>query len=107
MGYIYNYDLGKLFVWVLRNYEEVDPIILTGDEEAELSITDTAKLVLKAFDYKGEVKYDASKSDGQLRKTASNAKLRRYLPDFKFTPMAVAIPEVVQWFKDNYDIARK
>lgn len=31
------------------------------------------------------VKYDTSKSDGQFKKTASNAKLRKYLPDFKFT----------------------
>ncbi len=30
--------------------------------------------------------YDASKADGQIKKTASNAKLRKYLPDFKFTP---------------------
>ena len=32
-------------------------------------------------------KFDTSKSDGQYKKTASNAKLRSYLPDFKFTPI--------------------
>ena len=32
------------------------------------------------------VKFDTTKSDGQFKKTASNAKLRQYLPDFKFTP---------------------
>ena len=31
--------------------------------------------------------YDTSKSDGQFKKTASNAKLRKFLPDFKFTPI--------------------
>lgn len=31
--------------------------------------------------------HDTSKSDGQFRKTASNGKLRKYLPDFKFTPV--------------------
>ena len=31
------------------------------------------------------VKYDTSKSDGQFKKTASYAKLRKYLPNFKFT----------------------
>lgn len=30
--------------------------------------------------------YDTSKADGQFKKTASNAKLRKRLPDFKFTP---------------------
>lgn len=31
------------------------------------------------------MQYDVSKSDGQYKKTASNAKLRRYLPEFQFT----------------------
>lgn len=29
---------------------------------------------------------DASKADGQYKKTASNEKLLKYIPDFKFTP---------------------
>lgn len=24
-------DLARLFVWVIRNYEEIDPIILSGE----------------------------------------------------------------------------
>ena len=31
------------------------------------------------------LQFDTSKSDGQHKKTASNAKLRSYLPDFQFT----------------------
>lgn len=36
------------------------------------------------------MKFDTSKADGQYKKTASNAKLRKYLPDFKFTPFKVS-----------------
>ena len=53
------------------------------------------------------MKFLTDKADGQFKKTASNAKLRRYLPDFKFTPTEEAIKETVQWFKDNYESARK
>lgn len=28
--FIYSKDLAKLFVWVLRNYNSVEPIILSG-----------------------------------------------------------------------------
>lgn len=28
--FIYSIDLAKLFVWVLREYDEVEPIILSG-----------------------------------------------------------------------------
>ena len=105
--FIYSLDLARLFVWVLRSYDEVDPIMLTVDEKDEISIGDVANLVLKAFDFKGEVKYLTDKSDGQYKKTASNGKLRRYLPDFKFTPIEQAIQETVTWFKENYETARK
>ena len=28
--FIYSHDLARLFIWVLREYQEVDPIILSG-----------------------------------------------------------------------------
>lgn len=105
--FIYSYDLARLFVWVLREYDEVSPIILSVGEEDEVSIKECAEHVVKAFDFQGEVVYDTSKSDGQYKKTASNAKLRKYLPDFKFTPIDQALRETVEWFEANYDIARK
>lgn len=49
----------------------------------------------------GPVEFDTSKADGQFKKTASNAKLRRYLPDFQFTPFNVAMKESVEWFLEN------
>ncbi|KAM8744672.1 GDP-L-fucose synthase-like [Acanthopagrus latus] len=105
--FIYSLDLARLFIWVLRDYREVDPIILSVGEEDEVSIKEAAEAVVKALDFKGEVVYDTSKSDGQFKKTASNAKLRRHLPDFTFTPFDQALKETCDWFVANYDSARK
>lgn len=105
--FIYSLDLARLFLWVLRDYPEVEPIILSVGEEDEVSISEAAEAVVEALDFKGEVVYDTSKSDGQFKKTASNAKLRRYLPDFKFTPFKQALKETCDWFVANYDSARK
>ncbi|XP_019622668.1 PREDICTED: GDP-L-fucose synthase-like [Branchiostoma belcheri] len=105
--FIYSYDLAKLIVWVMREYEEIDPIILSVPEEAEISIKELAEMVIEAMEFTGEVLYDTTKSDGQLKKTADNAKLRGYLPDFKFTNMKQAVKETVDWFVNNQDIARK
>lgn len=105
--FIYSRDLGRLFVWAVREYEEVAPIIFSVDEADEVSIKEAAELVLKASGYAGELRQLTDKADGQFKKTASNAKLRTYLPDFRFTPIESAIKETVQWFKDNYDTARK
>uniref|UniRef100_A0A671UWY8 GDP-L-fucose synthase n=1 Tax=Sparus aurata TaxID=8175 RepID=A0A671UWY8_SPAAU len=105
--FIYSLDVGRLLVWVLREYEEIEPIILSVGEEDEISIKDAVEMIAEALDFKGEIKYDTSLSDGQLRKTASNAKLRRYRPDFNFTPVKEAIKLTCDWFLANYDIARK
>merc|ERR1719210_1644228 len=91
--FIYSLDLARLFIWVVRSYEEVDPIILSVGEEDEVSIKDAAEAVISGMGFTGEVIYDTSKSDGQYKKTASNAKLRKYLPDFKFTPFKQAVQE--------------
>lgn len=105
--FIYSLDLAKLFIWVLREYDEIDPIILSVGEEDEVSIKEAAESIVKAMDFKGEVIFDITKSDGQFKKTASNSKLRKYLPDFKFTPFVQAVQESCDWFNANYDLARK
>ncbi|CAD6185662.1 unnamed protein product [Caenorhabditis auriculariae] len=105
--FIYSLDLARLFIWVMRSYDQVDPIILSVGEEDEVSISDAVNAVVKAIGFQGEVAYDTSRADGQFKKTASNGKLRRLLPDFQFTPFETAIKESVEWFVDNYETARK
>ncbi|XP_045607495.1 GDP-L-fucose synthase [Procambarus clarkii] len=105
--FVYSLDLAKLIIWVLREYDEISPIILSVDEDDEVSIKEAGEMVVEAFDFKGKVVYDTSKADGQFKKTASNAKMRKYLPDFQFTPIQEGIKETVNWFIENYDTARK
>ncbi|XP_070764806.1 GDP-L-fucose synthase-like isoform X2 [Enoplosus armatus] len=105
--FIYSLDLARLFLWVLRAYPEVDPVILSVGEQEEVSIKEAAEAVVQALDFKGEVVFDTSKADGQFKKTASNTKLRRYLPDFTFTPFKEALKDTCDWFVANYDSARK
>jgi len=105
--FIWSHDLGRLFLWVLRSYNETEPIILSVSGEEEISIDEAAKAVAKAYEFKGEWIYDTTRSDGQYKKTASNDKLRRLYPEFKFTPFQEAIQESVNWFKANADKVRK
>jgi GDP-L-fucose synthase len=105
--FIYSLDLGRLFVWVLRNYDSVEPIILSTDESAEVTIAQLAQSIAKAFDFKGKIVFDTTKADGQFKKTASNKKLRSLLPDYKFVDFDVAVKETVNWYIENYKVARK
>ncbi|KAI8979959.1 hypothetical protein BDB01DRAFT_836995 [Pilobolus umbonatus] len=105
--FIYSRDLAKLFIWTLREYNEIDPIILSVGEKDEVSIKDVADAVVKAVDFRGHYSFDTTKADGQYKKTANNQKLMKYIPDFKFTPFDQAVKESVEWFVQNYDTCRK
>mmetsp|Transcript_6398 Transcript_6398/g.13949 ORF Transcript_6398/g.13949 Transcript_6398/m.13949 type:complete len:319 (+) Transcript_6398:27-983(+) len=105
--FIFNEDLGALIIWVMRSYHSIEPIILSVGEEDEVSIKEAALAVKDGMGYTGEVTFDTSKSDGQHKKTASNAKLMELNPDFKFTPFREAVQRTCEWFIANYETARK
>lgn len=77
------------------------------DEHNEVSIANIAVMIAEAMNFTGKIVYDTSKADGQYKKTASNAKLRTYLPDYKFKAIKDGIHETCRWFIDHYDEARK
>lgn len=110
--FIYSLDLGRLIIWAIFKYNEIEPIILSVDEEDEISINDAANIILKSMKMNQTITYSNSsnepyvsrnqeKEDGQLRKTVSNAKIKKYLPDFKFTPIEIGIQKTIEWFKNN------
>ncbi|KAI8578398.1 hypothetical protein K450DRAFT_247689 [Umbelopsis ramanniana AG] len=105
--FIYSRDLAKLFIWTLREYKETEPIILSVGEKDEVSIKDVADAIVSAVGFEGEYSFDTTRSDGQFKKTASNDKLLKYIPDFEFTPFNDAVQESVAWFLENYDTCRK
>ncbi|TMW69174.1 hypothetical protein Poli38472_001330 [Pythium oligandrum] len=104
--FIYSHDLAKLFLWVLDEYDSIEPIILSVDEDAEVSIKDVALKIAELMDFKGQVVFDTSKANGQYKKTASNLKLRRLLPGFTFTPIEDGLRETIAWFQEHYNDAR-
>eukprot|EP00568_Trieres_chinensis_P010975 CAMPEP_0183290640 /NCGR_PEP_ID=MMETSP0160_2-20130417/264_1 /TAXON_ID=2839 ORGANISM="Odontella Sinensis, Strain Grunow 1884" /NCGR_SAMPLE_ID=MMETSP0160_2 /ASSEMBLY_ACC=CAM_ASM_000250 /LENGTH=316 /DNA_ID=CAMNT_0025451283 /DNA_START=58 /DNA_END=1008 /DNA_ORIENTATION=+ len=105
--FIYSLNLAELSVWVMRDYHSPNPITLSVDESAEVSIKDVALAVAKAMKFEGEVVFDTSKADGQFKKTACNKKLRGLRPDYEFTSMEEGVQKSVDWFVENYEKARK
>ena len=106
--FIYSRDLAKLFIWQLREYDSVEPVIFSGtahrfpchtrltplpvDEKDEISIRQVASSIVGALEYPGEAAFENKANDnGQDRKPASNAKLIKLIGDFQFTPFDVGL----------------
>jgi GDP-L-fucose synthase len=103
--FIFSKDVAKLTKWVLENYNETEPIILSTSEE--ISIKDVVYMIVELMDYKGNVKWNTDKPDGQFRKPSNNSKIKTYLPDFKFTPLYDGLKYTIDYFEKNYNIVRK
>jgi len=103
--FIYNKDVAKLTEWVLKEYNESEPIILSNS--IEISIKDIVIMIAKEMEFSGNIIFDTTKPDGQFRKPSDNSKLKKYLPDFEFTPIEIGLKETIKWFIENYETIRK
>jgi GDP-L-fucose synthase len=103
--FIFSKDVAKLTEWVLYNYNESEPILLSTSEE--ISIKDVVDLITQMMNYKGKVIWDNTKPDGQYRKPSDNSKIKNYLPDFEFTSLVDGLKETIEFFENNYNIVRK
>jgi GDP-L-fucose synthase len=104
--FIFSPDLARLFIWAYFHYDEADPLILGPGADQEVSIATIAQHVADAFGYTKPIVFDTTYSDGQHKRTVTNAKLMSRYPSFRFTPLCDAIQESVDWFKANRATAR-
>lgn len=100
--FIYSIDLAKLIMWALENYNDDEPIILSPNEDDEISIGDVAKIIANSFAI-NDIQFQPEFSDGQYKKTADNTKLIKRIKKFNFTPIDYGIRETVKWFCKNYN----
>ncbi|KAK3387985.1 hypothetical protein B0H63DRAFT_431970 [Podospora didyma] len=108
--FIYSRDVAKILIWMTREYDSSDPIILAGKPQRHLQLWQVLSSMRRSFEFSARrlmfamcTQWDTSKTDGQLRKTADNTKLKTYLKDFQFTPFEQGVKETIGWFVENKD----
>lgn len=110
--FVYTKDFAKIilhFVNRERNVSnrKVENIIVSPNKESEITIKELADNIAKGFDFKGEIVYDTSYSDGQLSKTCDSSELLKSIPHFKFTSIEDGLQSTIKYFIDNYESIRK
>jgi GDP-L-fucose synthase len=103
--FIFSKDVAILTEWVLHNYDEPEPIILSTSEE--ISIKNVVDIITELMNFKGSVIWDESKPDGQFRKPSDNSKIKSYLPNFEFINLYDGLKQTIEYFEKNYSIIRK
>jgi GDP-L-fucose synthase len=91
--FIYSDDIARLTLWAYQNYTALDQPMIFCPPDAEVPLAHVASLITKAFDFKGPVTYDTTRTNGQLKKTAESTTI-----DFVYTPLEEGIRRTVEWF---------
>jgi GDP-L-fucose synthase len=98
-------DLAKYLVWTLNNYEDTEPLIVSSEDE--YSIFDLVQILKQEFEYDGEISWDNTRSDGQIKKTISCEKLKKIHPDPHFRDLRDGLKETIKWFLNSEGNYRK
>ena len=102
--FIYSEDVGRITQWVLENYNDSEPLIISPDEEITIGVV--AQEIAWRMGFEGNIVYNG-KLDGQLKKPSNNMTLKHFLPDYKFVPIEEGLQKSIDWFVENYEDARK
>lgn len=93
--FLYADDLADALVFLMKKYSAGE--IINVGSGVEVSIAELAVLISEIIQYKGELKFDASKPDGTPRKLLDGSQLRS-LGWYPRTDLRAGLQDTVSWF---------
>jgi len=100
--FIYVDDVATIAKWVLHNYNEPEPFIISPDLEISMAVL--AQTIMFKMNGNGTIIYDHTKPDGQLKKPSDNSLLKQSLPEFEFIPIEEGLSKTINWFLREYGV---
>jgi len=86
----------KKIIWDTNMPDIQNPLNIAQEEG--ISIAESAMLIKKIVGYKGEIRFDLNKPDGDPVKILSKENFRFWIRDFQFTPYKQGIEETVAYY---------
>jgi len=101
--FIYCKDVAKLLMLALeRHNDSITPLNIGSPNE--ISIKELAETIKLVVEYEGELLWDTSKGDGQMRKKLDLTRMNKVLLDngpFNYTTFQDSLAETVKWYLEN------
>jgi len=105
--FLYVDDFASIILTVLFDKRIVGGIYNVC-EDPEYTNKEVIENIASEFKFSVDnIEYNSNYSDGILKKTVSNAKLKILYPDFKFTSLQEGLKDTISWFKTNYHLIRE
>jgi GDP-L-fucose synthase len=97
--FVYAGDVAKTIPWFIENYDSSEPVNVSSGTET--SIRELAETIKSKMGWDGEIKWDATKPNGQMVKIFDVARLNG-LGLSCDTSLAEGLDKTIQWLERNY-----
>lgn len=98
--FIYVKDVAEAIYLATKNYNKPDPVnVGTG---VEVKIKDLAHLIADLIGYNGEIIFDASKPEGQMRRQLDTSKAQKEFGFKAKTDLREGLKKSIEWYKENF-----
>jgi GDP-L-fucose synthase len=97
--FFYVEDCAEAIVLAAEKYDKPDPVNLGAG--FEISIKDLVKLIVELSGFKGKIKWDRSKPDGQPRRCLDTSKAKKEVGFKAKTDFKEGLKKTIEWYKAN------
>jgi GDP-L-fucose synthase len=104
--FTYSLDLAKILLFLLEEYDELEPINVGNTEEYDIKTV--AKMICNNLDYDFKrIKWNVNKPSGQYKKPSCNKKLLEIgWKKEEYTSLKDGLKKTCKWFIMNYPFVR-
>jgi GDP-L-fucose synthase len=97
--FLYAEDAAEGICLAAERYEKGDPVNLGSG--MEIAIRDLIQLIAKIIGYEGEIRWDATKPDGQPRRMLDTSRAAREFGFTAKTNFEEGLTQTVEWYKEH------
>lgn len=94
--FLYVDDAAEGIVRAAEHYDDVEPVNLGVGRE--ITIRELVALIVRATGFEGEVRWDATKPDGQPRRALDTSRARERFGFAAATPFEVGLAQTIDWY---------
>jgi GDP-L-fucose synthase len=103
--FIYSFDLARIYLELLELDDVLPSKILLGSDN-KMKINDLVNHMKEISNFKNEIVFDPTQTNGQIKKKSDISLLKSLLPDFKYTDFRESLSDSYEWFRSNYPNVR-
>jgi GDP-L-fucose synthase len=103
--FLYVDDAAEGIALACQSYDGPEPVNLGTDEE--VAIKDLAELICKVAGFDGELRWDASKPDGQPRRRVDTQKAKELFGFEAKVGLEDGLRRTIEWYRANREVAEQ